>query len=144
MSRTYLKIKVTSLAAEQALIRREEQKVKKAYQRKRKSGDTPPSVFFGLQEHRKKDVRPEARAANLAYGFLRGRTYAQMEPKTYETFNFKRVEALVLKYGGASMKPLFVTWLKAAAEHLATQEHLRWEGRRAELEAHTRQLSKAA
>lgn len=46
---------------------------------------TPPTpeqlrLHGSLQGHRTGDVRSEARSALIAYGFLRGRTFAQTEP----------------------------------------------------------------
>jgi hypothetical protein len=45
------------------------------------------------------DVRRESRIANLAYGFLRGRSYRALEAKCYEEPNWQRVAELVRKYG---------------------------------------------
>lgn len=60
--KTYLKIKIKSLAAESRIIRQEEKKWR---------GGHPMRI--SLWEHRIKIVRAEARASLLAYGFLRGR-----------------------------------------------------------------------
>ncbi len=67
--KTHLKIKIKSLAAESRIIRLEEKKWR---------GGHPMRI--SLWDHRVKAVRNEARAALLAYGFLRGRTYRQVEP----------------------------------------------------------------
>lgn len=42
-----------------------------------------------LQLHRVRDVRESARATHLAYGFIRGRTYAQMEGLRYFAKNLQ-------------------------------------------------------
>ncbi len=102
--RVYLKIKLKSLIAEARYIRREERKrlSGKACHRLRHpdprrhpveadaqaatpacphpNGDhTPAEPYVGLYLHRVKVLRPETRHTLLAYGFIRGRTYNQME-----------------------------------------------------------------
>lgn len=67
--KTYLKIKIKSLAAEARIIRQEEKK-----------WPGPSELRHSLHFHRIYDVRKESRAALLAYGFLRGRAYRQVEP----------------------------------------------------------------
>ena len=88
--RAYLKIKVVSLAAEARLIRKEE---------KRHRGTSP--TRFGLWHHRTEVVRPEARCANLAYGFLRGRPYFAMEKTCNTAPNWDRILKLAIRYGDA-------------------------------------------
>lgn len=86
--RVYLKVKLKSLAAEAKIIRLEEKK---------------NSHFrVGLAEHRRGIVRFEARHTLLAYGFLRGRSYEQLEPGAREKNNhptWDRVREMVKKYG---------------------------------------------
>lgn len=86
----YLKVKIKSLAEEARIIRREEHLAK---QRKEYGW------VNSLCEHRKAIVRPEARATQLAYAFLRGRSYAQVEPKPRTKPSWARVKAMVEKYG---------------------------------------------
>lgn len=88
MSKTYLKIKIMSLAAEARIIRREEKK-----------WPGPHDIRTGLHLHRVHDVRDEARAALLAYGFIRGRAYAQLEANPRTTAVWQRAAALATKYG---------------------------------------------
>ncbi len=115
----YLKIKLKSLAAEAVIIREEEKK----YRFERTAdGEMKPSaegslrrqIFWGLREHRIKDVREESRSASLAYGFLRGRRYRQIEATSYVAPNWKRVETLVLKYAhgaeAGDLKRKFEIW----------------------------------
>jgi hypothetical protein len=83
--RVYLKVKIKSLAAEAKIIRTEERKNKKARQ--------------GLAEHRRTVVRNEARHSLLAYGFLRGKTYHQLETKCHQEPNWDKVGRMVEKYG---------------------------------------------
>lgn len=91
MSRTYLKVKIKSLAAEARIIRHEEAKFPR--------GRRNHQVSEGLRQHRRHDVRNEARWAQLAYGFLRGRPYHVMEAKTYSEPDWTRVAGLATKYG---------------------------------------------
>jgi hypothetical protein len=88
--KAYLKVKIKSLAEEAKIIRKEE--------RFYKSRDK--EVFWGLRGHRIVDVREEQRAALLAYGYIRGKTYKSIEcDKTTKPVNLTRVRDLVIKYG---------------------------------------------
>ena len=51
-----------------------------------------------LREHRILVVRKECRAASLAYGFLRGSNYFDIERKVHENPDKNRVKDLVKKY----------------------------------------------
>tara|TARA_R110000822_G_scaffold21989_1_gene69533 strand:- start:46 stop:450 length:405 start_codon:yes stop_codon:yes gene_type:complete len=93
--RTYLKVKIKSLAAEALIIRTEE---RRAYARGR------TALRMGLQDHRKGIVRTESRHTHLAYGFIRGRDYHQMESSTHETPNWEKVRKMVDRYGA------YVVW----------------------------------
>lgn len=95
MSIIYLKVKIISLADEARTIRIEE---------KRLPGESTERV--GLYLHRIQDVRWEARSAQLAYGFLRGRPYKQLEHETRKPLDLKRIAELAKKYGpGYSNEP---------------------------------------
>ena len=92
--RRSLKIKLKSLAAEARIIRFEEDK----------APNDPASGIYdrqSLYDHRILVVRPEARATLLAYGYIRGRTYRQVEPNstTRNLIPWKKVRAMVEKYG---------------------------------------------
>ena len=102
--RTYLKIKIVSLAAEARLIRAEERR-----------WPGPSQHRIGLRSHRLAIVRVEARAALLAYGFIRGRRYRQLEATAIAAPNWKRVYELVTKYGPvtADLKARFEAWVAA-------------------------------
>ncbi len=61
--------------------------------------------FRKLQAHRTVEVRYAARAAQLAYGFLRGVPYKVIESKTYtDVYKMnqikKEVKRLATKFGG--------------------------------------------
>lgn len=85
--RAYLKVKIKSLAAEAKIIRLEEKRAKLG------------SIRDGLADHRRGIVRTEARHAQLAYGFLRGKEYKQIEAKAHEAPDWSRVRKMVQKYG---------------------------------------------
>jgi hypothetical protein len=84
--REMLRVKVKSLADEARIIRREERK-------------TFGTLREELYRHRMDVVRYEARHAHLAYGFIRGLTYEQMESSTNQSPNWERVRQLIKKYG---------------------------------------------
>lgn len=112
MSVTFLKVKVKSLAVEAAIIRKEE-KVWKP----RKLDGAPHPIFFGLQAHRRGILRREARYALLAYGFLRGKSYKQIEKKAYEPPNWTVIEQMAKRFGGLDSRVLlqrFAEWKDAA------------------------------
>lgn len=66
--REMLRVKLKSLAEEARIIRREEHR-------------TRGELRHELSMHRRGVVRQAARATHLAYGFIRGRTLEQMEPR---------------------------------------------------------------
>lgn len=103
MGTTELKVKLTSLAAEAKIIRREERRTKRGYrwaklervfllqENEARGGERVKEVeekerqytstFWSLRRHRKGVVAESARAALLAYGFLRGRPYSVLESR---------------------------------------------------------------
>jgi hypothetical protein len=92
---TSLKVKCLSLAAEAAVIRRQERRAL-AWQRKHPSRYDP--IYGSLRDHRRFVVRPEARHALLAYAFLRGRPYAAVERNPRELPDFARVWKIVTRF----------------------------------------------
>lgn len=85
--RAYLKVKIKSLAAEAKIIRKETKRAKLI------------SIKNGLYRHRIDVVRVEARHTHLAYGFLRGKTYQQIEHNAQEAPNWPKVRKMIEKYG---------------------------------------------
>lgn len=87
----YIKVKILSLAAEAKIIRQQEAKARKHGQR---------TLRIGLADHRRGIVRHEARHAQLAYGFLRGRSYKQMEAKCHPGCgpDFSKVKSSIERY----------------------------------------------
>ena len=103
--RKFLKIKLKSLAEEARIIRHEERKLR-CKPSPHYDCTENQSVRNELRNHRLRVVRPEARATHIAYGFLRGRSYRQLErlpkdrkPSFLEGPKWDRVEAMVKKYG---------------------------------------------
>jgi hypothetical protein len=116
--KAFLKIKIKSLAAEAVIIRQEERKYpRKGY-----------NIRWHLKEHRKHDVRDEARDAQLAYGFLRGRMYSTMEAKCHLPPTWSNIMRMITKYGtddlpkwclsAEELKPRFEIW-KAGGDQKA-------------------------
>ena len=85
--RTYLKVKIKSLAEEAKIIRLETKRAKNI------------SIKNGLAGHRRGIVRFEARHTHLAYGFLRGLECRQMEQKAFEAPDWAKVKRMIERYG---------------------------------------------
>jgi len=84
--RIFLKVKAKSLAAEAAIIRQE-------------TARAPKEFRSDLSAHRRTAVRSAARNTQLAYAFLRGRRYRQVEPNSDTPPNWKEVGRMVKQYG---------------------------------------------
>lgn len=124
MSKVYLKVKIKSLAEEAYIIRNEENKAKKQYrwasnnQGHEEIYRTAHEIFWGLRNHRTINVRNESRATQLAYAYIRGKKYSEVENNSnvlhkYDADNFlfdaeflmkivPRVVKMVNKYGYAT------------------------------------------
>lgn len=81
-----LKVKIKSLAAESVIIRKEERQ-------------TRGQERNLLCEHRRGIVRDEARHSQLAYGYLRGRSYAQVANGCQKPLDFSKVKGMVDRFG---------------------------------------------
>jgi len=90
--KTHLKVKICTLAEEIRIIKRQE----------RKWPGTHP-LRADLRSHRG-GLSSEARSCNLAYGFLRGRDYAQLEQGCYFPPDWDRIEYHVQKFGDGFVK----------------------------------------
>ena len=104
--KTYLKVKIKSLTAEAKIIRLEEQRA-----------NPKTDMRANLLHHRRHVVRPETRASLLAYGFLRGREYKQIEQTRRTEPDWKRVQKMIEKYGSGDQRDLmqqFSEWKEAA------------------------------
>jgi hypothetical protein len=107
-----LKVKYKSLAEEARIIRKEENKLRNMILwAKANSNDFEElakmrSKRASLSDHRKKDVRNENRATQLARAFLSGVPYISVEQKRNESKEYhfqtqilKRVLTMANKYG---------------------------------------------
>lgn len=95
----YLKVKIKSLAAEAAIIRREERRFRPRWK------SVKDETYLRLRGHRTMDVRQEARSAQLAYALLRERRYLAIESKCYDKVPFSRIADLIEKYGDRTFLP---------------------------------------
>jgi len=98
--KTELKIKIKTLAAEAVIIKKEEQKWKKApwhNPHDNAASQTHP-MYFNLRQHRLLAVRRECRDASIAYGYLRSRTYRQIEYHCHESANWTNVINIVINF----------------------------------------------
>jgi len=111
-----LKIKSKHLALEPAIIRREERKLLKQLAWLRSYGmeavlndpafQSMNSKYESLHNHRKWNVRNEARATELARAYIAGKPYASVEKKRklaneckFVRYIIPRIAAMVQKYG---------------------------------------------
>ena len=128
----YIKTKCMSLGAEAKLIRQYERaRFRKANKflklEKDRSAAYNLRVANGLRQHRIFVVQPEARMANIAAGFLRGRKYYQIEKSAYTSPNWKRIETLVLTFAerdnpkyNQTVEERFKTWKNEAIYYYET------------------------
>lgn len=86
-NRRFLKVKIKTLACEVTIIRKEENSLPGGHW-----------LRASLQQHRKKVVCEELRSALIAYGFLRGRSYTQIESGSTRKPNMDRVREIVTKF----------------------------------------------
>lgn len=124
----YLKIKCVSLAAESKLIRNDENKRIRFAANARRSvhnidyANYHDAVRAGLYHHRKTVVRPECRSAHLAYCFLKGYKYEQIERTCYEAPDFYRIRRLIESYGydqaAVASAEDFDLWKNEAIHHI--------------------------
>ena len=90
--RSAVKVKIKTLAAEAKIIRKEETKASTYLQERL------------LRTHRVTVVRNEARAAQIAYGYIRGKRFDQIEQKKegkspISIFMLNRIVDMVLRHG---------------------------------------------
>lgn len=145
----YLKVKIKSLAAEARVIRTEENKAlsrarafKGKYRKRhdveshkpekpawvlrfekygeaKETSETEYEKFWGLKRHRINVVRKEARDSHIAYGFLRGREYQNIEQSRYIDPDWKNIERIVLRFNSGDIEEQvilqrFAEWLENA------------------------------
>jgi hypothetical protein len=94
------RVNAKSLAAEAAIIKKEMGKLSLLDQ-------------CDLRSHRIHVVRPEARLANLAIGFLKGKKKTEVE-KSEKPLDFKRLYDKLRKFDPRITKDQIVDWLNSA------------------------------
>lgn len=95
--RIMLKIKIKSLVAESSLIRKYEHNKRFGFLRDE------------LHNHRVVDIRKQARSTYIAYGLIRGKKYKDIENTAKTKPDWKKVEAMMRKYGPKNWKELLPT-----------------------------------
>ena len=101
-----LKIKAKHLAAEAKIIRFEENKYKERIKNtdKLEQKEKLTYTFQSLRNHRRFDVKNEARATHLARAFIKGVSYSSVERKRLDDYHFRvwilpRIHMMAMKYG---------------------------------------------
>lgn len=105
------RINVKSLAHEAKIIREEVARAKRAGRK--------TWVLDDLHLHRRYDLRREARTAQLALAFLRGRPYRSVERKSTKPVDFNRLIRKINKfmiYHGRVRESDVQAWLLSPAE----------------------------
>lgn len=120
--RTFLKLKIKHLALEPGLIRFEHDRRRRNAEKRGK--DYSKWLEVRTRQHKIDKIRPEARAAFLAYAFIRGKSFNQVEPNTkaiYHAIVLNRAAEIALKYGDfpsgttrAEAYRAIVLWFEAA------------------------------
>lgn len=119
--RRLLKIKLKSLAIEAKIIRQEEDRLKGTQKLHLQD------LRREMAEHRRGVVRNESRHTGLAYAFIRGKGYREVEPRgVVQALNedgkpsgpvfvdAEKIRGMVLKYGSQKVPPDFIKqWLDA-------------------------------
>lgn len=123
-----LKVKIKSLAAETRII-------KQAISQYKDLG-----TKISLREHHVHVVRKEARHSMLAYAFLRGREYCEVEARCEVPPDFVKISELIERFGEVwdyfteasweTLKPRkaeqhkkMLEWMERARTHLATSQN---------------------
>lgn len=136
----FLKVKVSTLAAEARIIRNLERSRQKQFIKAKERGvvqhgahdDKTRSLYL----HRVQLLRPTIRANHLAYGFLRGREYGQMEQFAYTEPNWKEIEKVVTRFASGDERDVqqsLAEWLEAAKK--VRKQHVKEIRKRAVKEA---------
>lgn len=121
--RVFLKVKIASLEAEAKIIRAEADRWRSRAKRSRASvthpGEHVESSLFLVQQlnaHRVTELRREARAALLAYAFIRGKAWRDVEPTNNPLRkgpDWDRVGDMVKRFGGYGRNAELLAWIKA-------------------------------
>ena len=118
---TFLKVKIKSLAAEGRIIRKEERKAlgsgRWLAKAQKPADEIEPEYerYNRLRHHRVHAVRDEARASLLAYGFLRGRAYSQIEGGNTPAHILAKAATMATRFGGKAPSSLLL-WAGRASK----------------------------
>lgn len=131
----HLRVKLKTLAAESRIIRKEEQKAK----RRARNSSVPEmraayyQAYRHFRDHRRGVVRRAARHTLLALGFLRGKTYAELEPYSEKEPSWSHVHGNAVRFSVPEWKARMTknfedeetrkkweAWLGKAKEHFRT------------------------
>lgn len=108
-----LRVKINSLAAECRIIRQAEQTFGRRISR-RVRAEKPFSglerTLESLHYHRTVDIRREARAAQMASGYLRGKAYRDMEQSAKAAPDWDRVLGNVKRFGDSAALTGYARW----------------------------------
>lgn len=99
--KSHLKIKVQTLGAECRVAKSQERQwLRKAKKARAKQRDPKyaEANWFSIRQHRLAVIRKEARDSHLALGFLRGRSYEEMENVAYHAPDWKNIEGIVKRF----------------------------------------------
>jgi hypothetical protein len=117
-----LRVKIKSLAAEARIISREERRALRHLLRLAPDAPARPdaqTTYVSLRAHRREVVGRAAREALLAYGFLRGRAYARLEPSNSSSPDWDGIRKVAERFAAPADRTVFPgrwdEW-KAAAE----------------------------
>jgi hypothetical protein len=127
--KSHLKVKVFALSAEMTYIRRQEAKWKNRARYARSKGRSDAYQHQALCSHQahRYELKTEARNSHLAYGYLKGRPYQQMERICYGPLkgfgssepDWKAIESMVERFTKDETTPQdvmqkFAEWLADA------------------------------
>jgi hypothetical protein len=118
--RYFLKSKIKALSAESAIIKSDEAKLIRLARKRAAKGKSRTNLdknHAGLHNHRHR-VRVEARHSQLAYGFLRGRGYTEMEQAVFTIPVWDKVENIVKRFTDDDWRTVgqrWAEWKDAAA-----------------------------
>ena len=109
-----LKIKSKHLALEPSIIRKEENKLRKQMKHNRDGEVTYWELERkrdNLCNHRRWNVRNEARATELARAYLAGKPYSYVEKKRnndgmFQLYIVPRIHAMVIRYGNKEQRSI--------------------------------------
>jgi DNA-binding HxlR family transcriptional regulator len=137
MSVKYLKVKIKTLTAEARIIRGEEYKAKKrrtwasVRQGREEQARIAYEEFWGLRDHRTGVVRKEARSSLLAYGYIRGRKYLEVETisksfQNLERYSLETIKGLVREQVEPYLPRMVKMVSKYGALEVSIQDILAW------------------